>query len=1313
MFQVSRHPRIHLLLAVAALLAVGRLDVRAARWDDTGIGLPFLRVFTTYDTGTLSHFHCALTARDGMLYVGHHGLLAFDGETWRPLPAPPERMITALAEDEAGRIWIGGDNLLGYLADQPAGEPAFHSVLERLPAEHRADLGSISALFTQSDGTIVAVAEHRIIELRATGTRVQSLPAPRPLAAWRDDSGEIIVVQPGIATLRLAPTGMEPAGFPEPYASAGVDWGLRFPGGQRLFGSAGRLVLQQEGSTIPLATETAALLQNDRVTGAIPLADGFAALATRRSGVLILDAAGRLVNRIDRSVGLPDNRVEHLTIGECGGLVATTAEAVTLFCDEPAATFFDARHGLTAQRIASIVRSEAGLFLANGGRVLQLDDTPGAAGGGRWRARLERPEPVAALVPLGRKLLEANAAGLSLFDPDSGADTILRQGGISALQPLHSPVPALAWVEDSRFLRAELIDGSLRQLASPVEIDRDASGLIEAADGACWVATRRAGVFRISTPAQIAEGKPAVRNYRHSIRPGGTTPPRLIHVGPHVAVVTETGLALRTDAGDRFLPLPGVTNMRVHAISPGEPDHTVWLAVSQRDRFPFQVRIARLQPTAEGLSCELVRLPPLPVEGAPSALLSEAGPAGPARVFWLGLPGRVVRIESPGTLADNPPQPPRIAALQLAADGHSARPLAPAAAHVGFENHGLRFDVSVPSGRLGQRVHLESRLCDFDDDWVPLGEVPSRVFRGLRDGTYRFEARAIDALGRTSPAAALPFTVRPPWWRSAPAYVGYALGLVLFSGVVFLTRLRLARRHREQLEALVAQRTRELAAANAAKTEFLSHINHEIRNPLNGVIGLATMLAQQHPRDDSRQLARSLKACAGYLSSVVDNVLDLARIEAGRIELAPQQFEPRTLVADITEMFRLQVEEAGGRISWSVDPEIPQQLVGDEHRIRQVLVNFTANAARYARGGDVRLSVRRRTQVQNRLTVTFTVADTGPGIAPSDQEHIFERFSRGRTAGETEATRGYGVGLALVRDLASLLGGEADVDSQIGLGAKFRLTIPLALVDTIPTPERPPAPADAAALRVLVIDDQSFNRLILRDHLERLGCKVEESADGPSAHLLLQTRAHQLAFVDLDLPGLDGLNLIRRIRAENRARRVFLVATTAAATRTTEEQVLAAGADAFLPKPIAQSRLAGLLAACIQQPGDNRPGPTPAPPPAAPAPALGEGLFAQLALTGEIARSLQRELDVEAAALATSWRRTETEATRHHAHRIASLGIIARDEQLISAARTTEDAIRSARPEVSQLVDALQTAARNRIRLLGDSRADTGRAGEN
>jgi CheY-like chemotaxis protein len=261
------------------------------------------------------------------------------------------------------------------------------------------------------------------------------------------------------------------------------------------------------------------------------------------------------------------------------------------------------------------------------------------------------------------------------------------------------------------------------------------------------------------------------------------------------------------------------------------------------------------------------------------------------------------------------------------------------------------------------------------------------------------------------------------------------------------------------------------------------------------------------------------------------------------------------------------------------------------------------------------------------------------------------------------------------------------------------------------------ASSAAASLRVLVIDDQAFNRLVLRDHLERLGCKVEESADGPSAHLLLQARAHHMAFVDLDLPGLDGLALIRHVRQEGADRPVFLVATTASATRGIEELVLAAGADAFLPKPISLPHLAGLLEACAarieRRPAAAARAAEPGGPAIAPETVANAGLFAELPLTPDLLRSLHAELDVEAQALAASWRQTDTSATRRHAHRIASLGILARDENLLQAARLAEESLQHAPAEASRTVDALQLAARARIQLLGNTVALTGRTGRN
>lgn len=1305
------------LAAVVALAAPG--PAWCARWDESGIGVPLLHTYTARDTGTLAAYRCALRARNGFLYVGHDGLLEFDGETWRPMPLPDGAAVRTIAEDENGGIVVGGENLLGVLTRSPDTAPQFTSLLPRIPPEHRRDLGSVSAVFALPKGQIVAVTENRVYSLRPAGAQVWSLPAPRRLSAWRDDDGNVFIVQPGTATLRVTDSGLESGDFPEPYASVGVEWAVRAPDGSRLLGAGHRLLRQQDGQITPVAGSAAERLREDRITSAIRLPGGFAALGSLRHGILIVDSTGQQVAALDHTGDLPDNRVLHLSASPDYGICATTPEALVVFCDELRATAFDSRHGLTAKRISAFARTNVGLFLANDKRILRLNGDRPENQAGFWQPWSEMSDTVSSLLTVDDQLLGATGSALGLHGPTEGAPLILRTGDLGIQCPWRGAPGGLSWIEGTHFFRGNIVGGKLQLANPPIEIDTDACSLLEDVDGAHWIGTTHSGVTRIAPSELIQAGKPTLRNYRSNLRSSGSITPRLFRVGSHVMITTETGLALHTEAGDRFQPYPAITGARVHAISETEPDGTVWLALSQRERFPFQIRIARLRPTDTGVACELVRLPALALEEPPSALFAEPGNSADERVFWLGLSGRVLRIESPGTLADNPPPSPRISALTIFDDVRGTHPLSRQQARVDFDNAGVRFDVSVPDGRLGQRVHLEARLVDFDPDWVPLGEIPSRVFRGLRDRAYRFEARSIDALGRPSATAVLEFSVQPPWWRSAPAYIAYALGLVVFSGLVFLTRLRLARTHRRELEALVAERTRQLAEANAAKSEFLAHVNHEIRNPLNGVIGLSAMLANQHQDEASRQLARSLKACAGYLGSVVDNVLDLARIESGRIEISAQRFDPRLLVEDIAEMFRLQVEEVGGRISWSVDPDLPSALFGDVHRIRQVLVNFTANAARYARGGDVRISARRRSQAQNRITVVFTVADTGPGIAPSEQNRIFEKFARGQSAGDADTPRGYGVGLALVRDLAELLGGEADVDSQLGLGAKFRLTIPLEIAATEPpkTKITSGSAAAPAALRVLVIDDQAFNRLVLRDHLERLGCKVEESADGPSAHLLLQARAHHMAFVDLDLPGLDGLALIRHVRHEGADRPVFLVATTASATRGIEELVLAAGADAFLPKPISLPHLAGLLEACAAR-LERRPT-TPARPAEPSAPAISAdavanaGLFANLPLTADLLRSLHSELDVETQALTASWRQADAPAARRHAHRIASLGILARDEKLLQAARQAEESIQHSPAEASRSVDALQLAARARIQLLGSTVAITGKDGHN
>lgn len=1306
MFLRLANRRLRLRPAVLVALAIGAAQpAAAAAWDGPGLGSPLSRVFTARDIGVLAPYRCTLEARDGRLYVAHDGVSVFDGETWRQLPLPEKSIVRTLAEAPDGSIWVGGDHLLGCIVWLPGNAAEYRSALPRLPLEHQRDLGSVVAVHASATGQIAAVTDNSVVSLNNGRARVWPLPAPRRLSAWTDTEGQLTVVRPGLETLRLAEQGLESAQFPESLASAGVEWAVRFADGGTLLCAGRQLVRWRDGLIEPVEGPVAALLREDRVVAALRLPGGQAALATLRHGIRIVDSSGRETATIEHPGDLPDNRVLHLAAGAEGRLIATTPEAIVVFADTLRASVFDTRHGLSSKRIQAIARDEHGLVIANDRHLLRLEPASAAQPAGFWRFCAETHEAVNVLLPRGPLMLAANPSELQLLDPTALGPRPLRTAEIVAPCPWSAVPDGLAWIEGSRFYRGALVAGQLEASAEPIEVDPDACCLGEDPGGAHWIATTRSGVFRVAALDQIKAGKPALRSYRENLRFTGSLAPRLFRVGPRIVVTTDNGLAVYSEIGDRFVPFAGLAGARVHAVASTTGD-SVWLAVSQRDRLPFQLSFVRLRFAENSLACELAALPPLPLDEPPSALFAETA-AIPAEgtVLWLGGHGRLLRLESRGAPA-GPPPAPFVSALSLTDEGRNARPLTEPHPRVDFDNAGLRFDLLLPSGRLGQRAHLETRLHGFDTAWVPLGEIPSRVFHGLRDGSYRFEARAIDGLGRPSPLTSFDFSVQPPWWRSAPAYVAYALALVLLSALVFLTRLRLARAHRRELEALVARRTRELAAANAAKSEFLAHINHEIRNPLNGVIGLSSMLAKGHHDEGTRQLARSLKACAGYLASVVDNVLDLARIEAGRIEISPQPFEPRALIEEIAEMFRLQIEEAGGRLTWSADPDLPVALVGDVHRIRQVLVNFTANAARYARGGDVRLSVRRRTQAQNRLTVVFTVADTGPGIAPSEQERIFEKFSRGASAAGA-APRGYGVGLALVRDLAALLGGEADVDSQLGHGAKFRLTIPLEIAPA-PRPDLRPAAGTAAdSLRVLVIDDQAFNRLVLRDHLERLGCKVEESADGPSALLLLQARAHHIAFVDLNLPGLDGLALLRRVRHERADTAIFLVATTASATRGIQEQALAAGADAFLPKPISPQQLAELVHECTRRGAAPRTAAEPA------ASTASAGLFAALPLTPDLVRSLHAELDVETQSLASSWSLADPIGARRHAHRIASLAIIARDEKLIDAARHAEELIQTDRAAASAAVDALQLAARDRLRLLGTTVTATGQDGKN
>lgn len=420
------------------------------------------------------------------------------------------------------------------------------------------------------------------------------------------------------------------------------------------------------------------------------------------------------------------------------------------------------------------------------------------------------------------------------------------------------------------------------------------------------------------------------------------------------------------------------------------------------------------------------------------------------------------------------------------------------------------------------------------------------------------------------------------------------------SGVSYNAFMRdVTERHRLQAQ-LESARDEALAAA-AAKSQFLAHMSHEIRTPMNGVIGLTDLLLDTGLDEAQRRYANGIKIAGDALLTVINDILDFSKLDAGSITLEQIPFSPAQLVEDVTALLAQTAADKGTELIAYCDPGLPPMLCGDPVRLRQVLLNFTSNALKFTRRGEVvvrivpaqddpRTSEKRTDPGRDArdgqpVLVRFSVSDTGIGISPEDQKKLFNAFVQA-DASTTRHFGGTGLGLAISRKLTEAMGGTIGVDSRLGEGSTFWCQIPLPAAE----PDRSePAMAPLDGLRVLIVDDNETNRLVLSSLVS--AWKAQPAAvDGAGAALaaLRSAAAAGTPFgavlLDLNMPGIDGLELSRRLDADPSIAGTYRVLLTS--SPPPEPEVLREnGLDGVLTKPVNRSGLHARLAEALGLPG--------------------------------------------------------------------------------------------------------------------------------